>query len=448
MHAIGNGATRPIIERHLFVGTGLNTYMLDNSAASSQIEVIVNGNQIAASAISASGNTITLAVAPSVGDDVMILIYTGTPADALHVKTQVLAYNSSQRWTINFPDQQSRPEHVGTIVEVDGRRLLPPLTYYAAMDLTRRIVQMDVTPTKNTLTQVYVNGVLYAHDIPIITSGSSSSTYAFGAVALTGSVIIPNTDGFFAYLNDKLVSLDRTFIANEVCVTVFVNNEFDVSNNGTLIITSALTNSSVISVTTFRNAGLLGVRTRTFLAKPLGTYPCLPPVSADYSLVSFDGKVIRPTEDYQFVNNTIAIATDPTLIITNKYVVVTTYAGGAARGEISWRAATTTPASIRMIPIPDDGGFGNVPFGLQPYDQGNDWLVAIPRYNARVDAYGSKQPVVVYQMDDRWAYYRQTAVLAGRLSVPLGATDDSAIILLSEGTLNPIFQSANPLPIP
>ncbi len=453
VHAFGTGGTSPIIERHLLVApANMTTYTLDAAAITSQVEIIVNGARLASGGFSLSGNVLTFAASPTQGDDVVILVYENGVSAACLAHSETLAYVSNQTWSLVYPDTQTLPEHAGIIVELNGKRLTPPPTYYGFFDLAHRSIYTDYVPTSSTTLVAYVDGVLYPYQIPLVTSGNSG--YPFGATPLAGQTIVQNTSGMLAFLDNLLVSLDPTFDANDVRVSIVMDNDYTVSN-GTLVLVTAMATTDTLVATTFSNASVMDIRTYTY-ANSSGNYASSMPLAADYSWVSVDGLLLRPDIDYAFVESsasssylkTKAMDNTGTTPTTSK-LVATVFCGSPGQDASVVRRATATSSAARMDFIPDNGGFDFEPFDCQRYDEGNGWLGGIPRYGFTMPAPDNYLSLpLVRNMTGKWEQVVELPEFTGILAADLVPSDTTATITLAQADLNPKLWSQTPLPLP
>ncbi len=466
----GIGGSNAILETDYYDGNGSNTFEIKTvSTIQNQLLVSVNGFLYYPLDLSITGNSITLPVTTQTSDDVAIYVFESDSTDYNNfVQQETLPYNSNQSWTIQYPDNQSIPSHVGTIVEVNGERLLPPLTYYGPFDETRRYLNFDVTIQNGTEIDVYVNNIYYAYSIPTVTAGTTD--LPFGVVVPSGQMP-DNSDGMFAIYNQQLISLDPTFMTDEVCLVIHQGNDYEILD-GVLTISKTLQSTDTIIVTTFSNSSIMSIRTHTFLTNNTGEYQVYSPYDYNYSWITLNGGILAGNSDYSFSNivqtyndfgfgptaseiNVLATKyTNLTIqkeynLVANQWIIATVFAGQPAREQISWTATTSSPAALRMVPIPDSGGFGNQPFGVVGYDQKINWTLTIPEYNKTYDVFENPVPVPLYEMNDNsWEFIRNDDLNNGSLSVQLNPNDTSITISLLDANYSSKLAPLNPFYVP
>jgi hypothetical protein len=365
VHAFGTGSTAPMQAQYFLSGTGSRTYELNSPIAISyisvmhkkkkgggtittgvvgtlQVGVTVGGVRNDAWTIGLDQSSIVFNTAPAEDEDVVIKIgQEDYENEACVINHQILPYKASKSWTLANPDTITTPIYAGTLVYVNGQRLMPPLAYYGAFTDSTSLIQMDASPGGSTQYVIYWNNdgniVEYTLSVPLI----SSLTQTDGA----------SNDPQFAFLHSKLVSQNSNFVTNYVSVTVFIGNQYKI-NGAILKISSTLSPSDVIEVISFSNATAMVPQTYTYGVRSSGQYPILvAPATNEYALISYNGLTLSPDSDYQF---TVDDNGNPVLQVPNitgsDYIVATIYAGEPYRGSVNWLAATNTPAAIRMAP--------------------------------------------------------------------------------------------------
>lgn len=466
----GMGGSDPIIETDYFAGNGTSNFVIStDNVTQAQLLASINGDVYSAVALEIVENTVTFPIATQTTDDVAIYVFETDSTDFTNfINQENLPYNSDQSWTINYPDTVSIPAHVGVIVEVNGARLLPPLTYYGPMDTTRRFLNFDVIILAETVVQIFVDGEFYPYQIPTVTAGTS--TLPFGVMVPNGD-LPNNTNGMFAIYGQQLISLDPTFMATEVCLVIHQGNDFEILDS-VLTISKPLASTDTIFVSTFSNANLMGIKTNTFLTNGAGEYEMSSPFGADYTWVTLNGSIIVGDVDYSFTDlptafseagfgengydldsltNTRVKLTVPINVTTvqNQWIVATVFTLQPAREKISWISTTSTPAAQRMVPQPDTGGFGMMPFGMVGFDQKIDWALAIPPYGAKTDIFGNSVPVPLYNMNkNAWEFLRADSLFGGTLLNPLNPSDNEITISLYDTNVSQKLAPENPFYTP
>jgi len=380
-------------------------------------------------------------------DGSVIVGGTGIPGEAFVCTWSNATVNSTQQWTLNKPDTQTVPEHAGTIVEVNGLRLVPPLTFYGKFDATHQFMTMGVFPTRETRMRLYINSAELLTRIPNATRGLSSLPY--------GIVLPPGTPSgvLFAIVDDTLFSLNPLFVG-EVCLTMYCHHDYEV-NNGELTILTPLTGTNTITVTTFANAEIMGMRTYTLPFNANGDYVMPGVVHGNYCLVTRNGTALALDIDYQLTNahrlydqtgfdqipvtdilsdeqpitrvfltapanpNIVSSAETVNGVTVQAYewLVATVFTGAVARQPAEWMVTTVTPSAARMVPTTvNTGGLGAV------------------------------VPDIVYKMDNTWE--QNSVVFAGALHGDLHVNDTFAVIDISAVTTSPKFWRECPVPMP
>lgn len=463
------GYSSNLLETDYYAGNSLNQYQIYTEAQAANVLATTDGNFVTPSL---SNNTINLTTTTTPND---VAIYVFDEAPVINTPLQeILTYNSAQQWVLQYPDSSSIPQHVGTIVEVNGLRLLPPLTYYGGFTVSKRYLPFDISLNANTVINVYVDNVLYNYAIPTATKGNS--TLPFGVIV--SGTMPNNTDGMFAIYNNWLISLDPTFMSSNVCLVIHQENDFEIQNS-TLTITKTLSSTDNIVVTTFENASLMSIQTYTYLINDSKSYIMNSAYGTNYTWITVNGKVISPDKDYSFLSkdmlvgsdwdnapqgfdtvgfdilldtelgNTIVNLTLPKLTnnapnpIIGTWMVATVFNGTPARKQISWNSTTATPNNSRMVPVIDDGGFGVQPYDMTGFDISGQWQLTIPRYGVTYDSYNNPVGVPLYKSVG-WDNFRSDSVFSGTLVNDLLPTDQSIQIQISDLQFSPKLLPENP----
>jgi hypothetical protein len=104
---------------------------------------------------------------------------------------QVLDFYA-QSWTLSPRDSQTVPEHAGTIVEVDGERLAPPMTWYGTFTIENPSMFLPVPPINTTTVTIYVNGELYGNSVPFAFNAGPFNGWIAGTVLTIMNLESPN----------------------------------------------------------------------------------------------------------------------------------------------------------------------------------------------------------------------------------------------------------------
>ncbi len=384
IHVFGFGGTSAISEQQ-FIGFVGNPIVLNNPTTLSNVAVVQAGDLLSGSAYSVSGNDVTITSVPTGGTDIAVVVYSGGNSTATTMNVQVFSYNLPQQWTIASPDTDTFPLYSGTIVEVDGKRLSPPQTWYGQFTLAQPWMFLPIAPIASTGVTVYVNDVLYGYNIPIVTSTSPSSLYPF-------HMYIPsppptNIAGQFVIFGNLMIALDPTFVSdNVVMVTLFAGDpgpDYTITS-GLLTIYTAMDPSNTITVTTFSNAVTMGLQTVVYHL-PLATNQQLfvpIPFAQDYALVSENGFALSPQVNYDIEienigwdtlnwdSNPFDIALNPVGVITD---ITSPYANpstGYDIAAISTVYPTVMETSIGLANLPTS--FNTMLFSVWVYLPDND----------------------------------------------------------------------------
>lgn len=134
VHIFGPAGLTTVREQHFFQGDGsTRTYPMNGDVGTGWVDVVVNGVRLSTDQIAVDGSQVTLASAPIAQADVMVMIFEPTLAGTSPVTTvnhEVLDYSAGPSWTLANPTtNNSAGELDGTIVEVDGYRLIPTTDY-------------------------------------------------------------------------------------------------------------------------------------------------------------------------------------------------------------------------------------------------------------------------------------------------------------------------------
>jgi hypothetical protein len=453
IHVFSFGGTSAVTEQH-FLTYGTNALTLNNPTSASNVLAVVNGTPVATSGISVSGTTVTLLSPPSNGSDVALAVYANGITTACMMNVQQFGYTASQIYTLAVPDTQTVPPHAGTIVELNGQRLTPPITYYGSMTVGSAFMYLPLMPDVTTTVTVWVNNVLYTAAIPIATSTSTSSTYPFGLV-LPGAAPSTAISGQFCLYNNMLIALDPNFASSNIKVSmIFATSppDYTVSTNGqTLTINTALSSNAVITVTTFSNASCMDIRTSSYQVGST-VQPIVPtPWNKNYCLAWMGGNALVQEDDYvivsqQFSSGGAYFTSDVIQLINPEgsgYVVVTAFAGQPAREIMEWLYCSTTSAANRMYPaltpVEQPAGWDAIAYDSQQYD--NAQLMGLPTN-------GLQNLSALYSIDRSFEHVRLSPYMAGTLAADLGVSDSTLTINLFVNAITTKMQDQNPLPIP
>jgi hypothetical protein len=454
LHVFSFGGTSAISEQH-YLTYGTNALTLNAASVSANVLAVVNGTPVAAAGVSVSGTAVTLTSPPAAGADVALLVYAGGAATAAQINVQTLGYTASQIWTLAHPDLVTVPPHAGTIVELNGYRLTPPTTFYGSMNIGTPWMYLPLMPDITTAVTVYVNNVLYTASIPIAIGNSTSSPYPFGLV-LPGQPPSTSIAGQFVLYNNLLVALDPLFISSNVIITMEFSlspPDYTVSTAGVLTIIPGLSSNAEIVVTTFNNAGCMGIQTVAYAVGAAEQHIVPLPFAESYALVTMNGHALVQEDDYtisdvQFATGDAYFNANVISIINpveTGNIVVTAFTGSAARELMMWLYTTVTPASNRMFPAPPPvipnvaAGWDATALDSQAYDDAE--VKGLPTN-------GPQNPAALYSIQGRFESIRLSPYMAGTLVADLAPNDASFSINLFVQSVAVKLQDTNPLPIP
>lgn len=258
IHAFGFGATSVIADQN-YISFEANPISLEQSSTVANIAVVEAGTLLNGG-YTVSGSDVMLATPPDPDTDVAVIVYDDDASTATTMTTQTYAYNVGQQWTLDPRDSDTVPEHAGTIVEVNGKRLTPLTTFYGTFTPETPYMYLPLAPIVTTTIKIYVNGILYTAPVPFSTGTSPSSPYPFDLVVISPPP--PNLAGQFVIFGSLLVALDPAFSGDVAMVLDFVNITPDYTvDAGVLTINTALISSDQIEVTVFSNAVTMGLQT-------------------------------------------------------------------------------------------------------------------------------------------------------------------------------------------
>jgi hypothetical protein len=457
IHAFGCGGSSVVTEQHYLSYSTAAGLTLDSPSIANNVEVLVNGVQLTSSHYTVNGTQVTLTSPPSDGTDVALVVYDGGFNSASMMQIETLSYNVGQTWTLTLRDQQTMPEHAGTIVEVNGLRLTPPTTIYGSMTVAAPYVYIPQAPDVTTVETVYYNGQKYTHSIPVCTTTSPTSNYPF-QVVLPGAAPPTTIAGQFVLYENLLIALDPNFVSDVVVVLTYTDSSPDYTVvNGVLTITKALSNSDVITSTTFTNAATMGIQTVAFnLGAPILETVVPQPFAKNYALVTMNGLALQPDDDFKIETESFSLGavyfSRPVLTLNNPKqsgsVVATVFTGAAAREAMQWQYVTKTPASVRMIPAlvtvqtnsDNIDGYDVAPLDTQPFDETQ--AVGVPTNGPITD------PQPQFRIDTTFEYARLSPYMAGTLvaDIPVGAASFDVQLFIQPIATK--LQDPFPLPVP
>jgi hypothetical protein len=383
IHAFGFGGDTAVTESQ-FLTYGVNPLVTRLTTTPAFLSVIVDGTVLAPSAFTLSDNAVTLSNPPVDQADVALIGYRADCRLACSLQQQQLDYGAAQlatggmAWTLSNRDDATIPEHAGTIVELNGRRLTPPSTFYGGINNPATPwVYLPIAPATASTITVFVDDIEYMWPIPFCTDTDPASHLPFQLVVPNGEMPASTHAGRFVFFDQMLVALDPSFVAANIAVVMtFANRPADYSvTDGVLTCYHALQAGDDLWVTTFSNADCLGIKTLVYPTNETNCYVIPSPHAPEYSLITADGLTLTPGDDYQIAATPISHAglTFPltTLTVDRSFsgtLVATLFTAKPASEAVTWLSRTRTPAFLRMTPaVSDDGPLYGVP--VNGYDQ-------------------------------------------------------------------------------
>jgi hypothetical protein len=470
IHTIGFGGNCGITESHFLSYNG--NIQLENSTISNNVQVIVDGI-LQNSGYNVVNNSVNFTTAPAVNTDVAVIVWDSQSNNATTLKSQIIDFTGNVSYQLKNPDLQTLPEHAGTIVEVNGLRLTPPLTYYGKITETNRILTVDFDISSNTVVDLLIDGTYYSNVViprwTQITTNGTPTGNPFNLITDSANPPSTTVPGLFVLFDRSLVATDPNFVSNEL-VAVFYEDayvQYTVSGNTITFANSVIANASSAIITTFSNADMLGIKLHTYFATINSEYVISTPYSNQYSMVSLNGKMLAPEVDYDFAqvsegfgedqfgvdpfgeqyNATImTIPLDPSLtlnVVQKQPVVATIFTARPAHKLRTWRTSTTTSAIVRMEQSLQTGGWDDNYFDspFSTYDSYTDILYDYPRFG------NTAFPVMVYQMDGKYEYIYETVKNTGVLAADLTTNATSISINLGLDNLSPKLWPITLIPV-
>jgi hypothetical protein len=416
VHAFGFGGASAVSETH-YRSYGTSPLVLDAPTPHENVAVVINGALVAGSGYTVDGATVNLAAPPPAGSDVALAVFTGGATTASIVNTESFTYDGSTNvFTLTYPDTETQPEHGATIVELNGLRLTPPVTFYGSMTLTKQWMYLPIMPDITTTVTVYANGVVYTDPIPIVTGTNVSSSVRYNM-----DVAIPSAVwGRFVFFNNMLVALDAYFSADEIAVVMSFPGKTPgyTVTNGVLTVNTAMAVNDVVTVTTFTHATPMRIQTVTFNAADIESHVVPAPYAKSYAIVWMAGKRLAQDDEFTLPLQTISTNEEsfvaPVMTVTSGKitgdVVATMFTGQAARESMRWMYTTTTGSAERMHP--------------------------------------AKSDLTRLSIADRFEWLRLSEAMAGVLANDLAVADSAIVVNLFIGGLTRKMRDVTPLPMP
>lgn len=387
------------------------------------------------------------------------------PVDARHV------------WTLPEGVQTTlvpRPEHVGTIAEVEGKRLMPPRTYHGVLDAGVRFVEIErkwsagsvhlwlddraITPALVRLAddarpeqlQVGWGRFAFGRAWPFESSGSDWVLIGTRLWCLNRDIVgevMVVVDEESDYTVTPRVGADQVARLELAVVKPLGVSGYDEKGWSTLPFDHLPSPDPDLRVeaTTFRNADLMGIRTYTFDGRLDGAYPLVePPATPDHVTVTRNGYFLLPGDDYRIETRFRDGRPCPFLIVNEsrpgQRLVVMVYSGAPARAPTCWAAHTARSGLARWG---DALPCGNYDVGPLDHDVGAMFDDLLTRDD--LVAQGVRP---LHAMQGGWEWQLQPRAACGWLAADL--LPDSATITL---LLNPFGEAHDlvppqPLPLP
>lgn len=489
VHVIGVGGLTAILDQHFFTGTGSNRFDLP-APPEGYADVVVDGVVVPQIDISYDGSTVVLANAPAVGSDVMIverqfagyfdvIDYDEAPFDdatsllstETRVRRETLVHNAQQEWTLTYPMSELNPQHVGTILEVDGLRYTPPFTTYGSFDLANREIPFfRVNDIDNV--RVFFTGAVYDEPIGFIRIiGGDTFTTMSGDLAWDEGAfdeVILDAPFDIAVVEDEgvstLVALDDALSVRRVTACLYEGHDYEVEAGVLRVLRpiglSDLDNESWdedeydeftvnvrIEATTFEKSALMGIETHVFEPNAEGLYAIPATIPSDTAaLVWAGGRCLSLNVEYQFEEDPawtpeqgqrttfLTILGGQTQI---EPVVVTLFTGDIAEEASTW-GMVSAKQDLSMMGDPAMGGdFDFTDYDSVAYDM-NAHLSGASPFGRRT----------LWRMNESFEYLNWNRPRLGSLAQDLHLDDEEIVI-----TLNPYGVSADllpetPLPLP
>jgi hypothetical protein len=458
----GPGGDAVVRETHHWIQTGqVSEFMLDGGVGDGIVAVVIDGSRVPETGYTVGDASIVFDVPPTNGASITVIVY--DYGDITRVMVESLDPESGPEWTLAYPDQVTIPEHAGTVVEVNGLRLIPPRSYYFTYDGGMPVRRLPFAPQMTSPITLHVGGLPYSSNIPRIERVTTEyfdndiwdinqyddalditdPDFLVRLEALIQSQPIQNfadnrlgfdqflwdeevidvgvAPGQFVLYDSYLVALDATFVSTDVIFTVYESHDYSVIG-GKLHILGTVGTTDRIEVTTLSNPGICRLRTHVFEAERDNSYRLSAlPQYAEYSWVTVAGRRLAPTVEFDFQEIAIGLDDFPwdqerieqemvqlvTVPREAGTVVATVMLGKPAREAMSFRVATATTAIDRMRisgetyrePVWDQVSFDTDEFDRVP-----------------------PTPVQLYYMDaGAWDRTRYRPLFGGRLVQDLGA---------------------------
>lgn len=288
VHAFGVGGVARIIEQVFRTGDGTTQVYALNQDPVGYVEVSVDGRVLPAEEVVVSGRSVALLTPPAKGTAVLILTFEASAVEnpVTRLSREVLPYTEAKKWDLTRRTKVAVPaaEHTGTIVELDGKRLIPPFTSYAYLSAVRQFVSAGEVRNVRNLSIWFDNAPYTGRIRRADPAVFDSSDQSLG----TGIFVV----------GDELFVNDASVVGKYMMVVVFENNEYSV-NDGVLYINAEITEDSRIEVTTFQNADLMDIQTYTFRGNAEGLYGLSGTLPMnEFSLISQNGLYLTCGVDF------------------------------------------------------------------------------------------------------------------------------------------------------
>jgi hypothetical protein len=240
------------------------------------------------------------------GSVVQVWIFASEFKAFSEVRNQAIVTNPGESsFTLDYPSGNIQPYHSQVIVEMSGRRLLPPDTVY----YTVAGPEISFSLNKN---KVYVTGYPDRKHVEVYLNGEPA---VFGR------------DYYFVQSENRIEFLPGILTVGDViAISILIDHEYAIAD-GKLWLTSAVdvTSSNVIYVYTFNNHDSSLIRKDRFVGSPTNEFRLSRKVlSEDYLWVDLNGRALTRGYDYQLANDKVTVMIDADIpVIANDVVVVT-----------------------------------------------------------------------------------------------------------------------------
>lgn len=481
VHVMGHGGLTAICGQTFLTGDGITTEYDLPFETRGAVEITVDGRRMPSNEAYISDGRVVFVNAPANGADICFTEFEpldGVTNPATNVAKESLLVHDEQRWTLATPSRVVPTEAIGTIVELNGKRLTPPFIRVGGFSTKDRYLPFTKINDVNNI-RMWIDGDLYTGEINSVpgeerelpvTKGWDTYEWDMAEEVYSWATVEDGLDcrpldtdlldvrADFVLIGEHIFANNINFLPENVIAIGYEGHDYDVEDGELTIYTPigesdydiiaweehlwddayTIGTDTRVEVTTFENASALGIAAHVFDGSPSGMYEI--PVAVEDSQyvwvwvnghrlisgVDYDTAIETPRWDGKSFDH-VGVGLDSRksrVLVTipggqepHERVVIMTFSGKPVVPPSTWGMHTAVPSPSLM----GDPVLG-VDFGFAPLD-----TVPLASTVARKaqSPYGER---TLYRMNGSWELYDWTDDVRITLASPLGPEDGEIVL--------------------